>query len=581
MRIPSVLEARSTHWKSYLRSGMNKNTKVGLVGAAGLLVGAIATLSSGVLAQSNAGTFNMAADSQLGVTCPNGLSNSNPAADSETLACAQNTTTTTVVPTTTTVAQTTTTVGPTTTTTVPASTGGGCQFLTHPGDAAAFCDNFSQGPSQGGRSGQLNPANWAVTRFVGDTTAQDMFPFPSTPVSACQSGVSSVTADNDILVCNGASGHSGQILTALSAQNYGFMSMRPRKAFNFASGGTVTFNVDAVTQGGLSWWPSVFITDQPTAGAEDSVQVDGLLPRNGIGFDFWGCPNVSNNGTIGGLASVLTYNNYVETNITSTSSVSGCYATTHGSLNHFEIQLSPTSVSVWASDAGGSNFKKIFSAPVNLGFSQGYVSFQANERAPAKYQTQFGITPTYANYYWSDLGFDGPAVNTGEVGYSVPDALTPDPNDGNAPNVGYGILNNPSTLDTCCAGGSETTFPSLSIPNVNLAGATAAYLTFDVSYVYINNFGVSNVALQYSLNGGPLQSPNPAPNPVAQHQCSGCPGAPLGGDGVSYVFPVSLASLVNGTNTVTFSVPNSNNSFPPVVTGVDLLTFTNAPSGIS
>jgi hypothetical protein len=41
------------------------------------------------------------------------------------------------------------------------------------------------------------------------------------------------------------------------------------------------------------------------------------------------------------------------------------------------------------------------------------------------------------------------------------------------------------------------------------------------------------------------------------------------------VFPVPLSELVNGTNMVSFAVPNSNDGYPPVVTSVDLLTLTN------
>jgi hypothetical protein len=478
---------------------------------------------------------------------------------------------TTVDPPTTTVAPTTTsTVPPTTSTTTPPETpsvDSGCQFLTSPSDTPAFCDNFSEGPSQGGREGQLNPALWSVARIVGNLNSTDLMPFPSTPVSACQSGVTSVTPDNDIRVCDANSGHASQILVAMSAQNYGFISMRPRQPFDFANRtGTVTFNVDAHTQGGLSYWPSIFITDQPTAGADDAEQVNGLLPRNGIGLDFWGQCNSGGSET--GVGGAYTYNNYVETNITGNATVNNCVTGTAGTLNHFEIQLSTSQVSVWGSDAGGANFREIFSAPISLNFSTGYVFFQTNERAPVKY----GDNPPYANYYWSGMGFDGPKVNTGEIGYSVPDALTPDPTHNSAPNVGYGILNNPATMDTCCTGSTPTDISSLSIPNVSLAGVKSAYLTFDVNDTYTQSFTPSTAALQYSLNGGPLQSPNPEPNYAAQDVCTACPG-PSGGGGVSYVFPVPVSSLLNGTNTVNFVVPGSNNGYPPILSSLDLLTF--------
>ena len=50
----------------------------------------------------------------------------------------------------------------------------------------------------------------------------------------------------------------------------------------------------------------------------------------------------------------------------------------------------------------------------------------------------------------------------------------------------------------------------------------------------------------------------------------------VGGESVPYAFGVPLTSLVAGTNTVTFQVANGANSYPPVLTSVDLLTFTGS-----
>jgi hypothetical protein len=64
-----------------------------------------------------------------------------------------------------------------------------------------------------------------------DTT--NLIAFPPVPVSACKSGVTSVVPDNDIMVCDAASGHLGQFETAMMAQNYAMLSMRPRQKFDF------------------------------------------------------------------------------------------------------------------------------------------------------------------------------------------------------------------------------------------------------------------------------------------------------------------------------------------------------------
>jgi hypothetical protein len=313
------------------------------------------------------------------------------------------------------------------------------------------------------------------------------------------------------------------------------------------------------------------VTDQPTAGADNAVAVAGVLPRNGIGINFDNpCFTY---GEVESGPDVETYNNYVESSLDMSSS--RCASTTRGSLNHVEVQLSQTQVTIWASDAGGANFRELYTAPISLNFSRGYVFFQTNERAPAKYN----FVPDYANYYWSDLGFDGPNVSNGEIGYSVPDALTPDPNTdpfyNGAPNVAYGINSTPDQMVTCCdAFGNETPIPNLSIPNVNLTGVTRAEFTFDLYYGYTGALTPQNAVLNYSVNRGPLQSAAADANPVAEQICSGCPG-PGGGGGVEYVIPVPVASLVNGTNTLDLAVEGGNNSYPPMLTSVDLLTFTS------
>ena len=377
--------------------------------------------------------------------------------------------------------------------------------------------------------------------------------FPATPVSACKSGVGSVVAGSDVLVCDASSGHQGQLLTALSAQNYGLLSMRPRQRFDFGGRtGTIAYNVDAVTKGSGSWWTSLFVTDDPTVVASDSAQVLGYLPRNGIGINF-DDPCGTTDASKVAVGSVFVYNNYGETKLGAGGS--SCVATRRGSLNHVEVRLSQTQVEVWASDYsvdGGQtfpNFRRVFSGSINLSFSSGYVHFQQAERAPAKY----AVAPAYANNYWSSLGFDGPVIG-GETGYAVADALSTNPDNG-ALNVGYALLNNPV---------------GFSVAGVDLNGVTNVALSFAVNYTYAGSASPSTVALRYSLNGGPWRSP-PQPNYLASQRCGGCPG-PTGGGGVLFNFPVALSDLRAGTNTITFASDNTVNSWPPVLTSLELLT---------
>src|ERR1700722_998085 len=427
------------------------------VGAAGVLAGALLVTATGAfgVTECGVGQLNLNAGEVMlvgvgGPTLSWSPNNATQGLASCSPVTATTTTTvdpplTTVPPTTTPPVPTTSTVPATTTTTVPLTGSSGCGLA-----RVAFCDNASEGPSQGGRDGQLNPALWSVSRDVGELDGSDLMPFPATPVSACESGVTTATADNDILVCGSASGHQGQKLTAMSSQNYALLSMRPRQPFDFAGRtGTISYNVDALTEAGLSYWTSLAVTDTPQAGAANSSQVLGMLPDNGVLVNFDN--DCSNPGNEVGVSGVYTYTNYVETYIPDPNNT--CVPTVRGELNHITVQLSQSNIAIYASpaytSASAPAAQLLFSTPINLNFTRGYVHFQQQERAPVKYASLFGISPGYANNYWSDFAFDGPVVNTGEVGYSVPDALTSDPSGvAGALNVGYGIISNPSSLDT-------------------------------------------------------------------------------------------------------------------------------------
>ena len=54
------------------------------------------------------------------------------------------------------------------------------------------------------------------------------------PVPGCKDGLTTATVGSDVSVCDGNSGHDGQVLTALGAQNYGLLSLSPWQPFDFA-----------------------------------------------------------------------------------------------------------------------------------------------------------------------------------------------------------------------------------------------------------------------------------------------------------------------------------------------------------
>jgi len=468
---------------------------------------------------------------------------------------------------------------------------GSCQFRSAPGATPAFCDDLSAGTSPGGTAGDLDDARWSVGRFDGVFGPSDLMPFPQAPASPCKANVTAVNSDNDVLVCDGTSAHQGQFETALAAQNYALLSMRPRQLFDFSNRtGTITYNVDAATASPLGWWTSLYVTQDPVAGANNTSQVSGMTPRNGLGVNFDGNNCQGALGTALRINDVFTYTDYTETDVPVSNGV--CIQTRAGSQNHFEIKLSQTHIDVWASDysTDGSqtfpNFRLIGSAPTNLNFSQGYVHFQHGQRAPKKYIAGSGIPATSSTYYWSDLGFDGPVAGR-EVAYLVPNALTHDtntvgdfPNNNNNLNLGYGLLTNPNKTYSCCP---QTTVDSFSLSDVDLSGVSDAQLTFSI--LYATNGSANNsrtYSLKYRLNGGAWQSPSPTPEFAKALYCQAwASGQPFPYDcnwSMGFAFPVALSSLVAGTNTLEIGSDGSGNSFPPILANVELLTIQSSGS---
>ncbi len=445
----------------------------------------------------------------------------------------------------------------------PAS-GSGCLFEN--GALPAFCEDFSGGPNNGGRSGDLNAARWSVGRY-GPQNNPGVMSFPSTPVQPCKAGVSNVAPDDDILVCDGASGHVGQIETALSAQNYASLSMRPRQAFNFQGRtGTIAFNVSGVSVGNSSWWPSVYLTDTPQPVAGDTNQVMGMVPVNGVGINFDdGCGAQDDAASVTGMGlenftGAFAWNNYAETNLALGNGV--CVKAKVGFLNHVEIRLSQSHVEVWASDYSTDgvtfpNFQLIGSGALNLPFSQGYVLFQTQERAPIKYSK----IPPYANYYWSGLGFDGPVVAQ-EAGYPIAEPLT---------------VQSDGSYQIAFPMNTATPTGPFSFSNVNLTGAGQARLSFSIAYTFPSpSMGPSNIGEKYSLNGGPFQTPIVLPNYVAATNCNSCPGPSPENWAIAFSFPISLSDLVPGANTLRLQTSGTSDSFPPMLGNIELITLGGA-----
>ena len=412
----------------------------------------------------------------------------------------------------------------------PASgSGGGSCGLSN----EAFCSSFD--PAAGAA---LDPSVWSIGRVVGDNhnSQDELALFPSVPVPACRAGVSTATAAADVMVCDSASGRGGQLMTALGAQNYGLLSLAPRQPFDFAGRtGTIVYDVDAETSGNLGWWTSLFITDEPVPVASSATQVIGYLPRYGLGITF--DANCGSTGKVG-VGSLTVYRNSVESTIVNSNPT--CVSAARGTLNHFRVQVSQSTVVIDASDAGGAALRTIFSGNVALSFTRGYVHFQSALRAPQKYQ----LSPGYAVNTWSRMGFDGPEM-AAPIAAVVPNSLTPL---GSGVNVGYRL-----------AGGQPLTLTIAGVPGNRTSAVLALTAQFE--------FG-TDPTLSYQLNGGPTHAA--AADIAAQKVCQGCPG-PDGGSGVGFAFPVDVRELRDGANTITFTSTGQNGSWAYVVANVQLL----------
>ncbi len=177
---------------------MSNKRRTAAWAAVGAVMGAVVMVASGAFAaHANTGTLALQPDTDLNVTCPNALSNTNVAANSETVNCAADTTTTTASSTTsTTVASTTTTQAPTTTTIPPTTTtvgqttstiappGGGQCTSAPSGVLGAF--RYKGTPNSNGYNTYVGNNMWGATSSTTQTVCAD--PDPSNVTLSVNAG---------------------------------------------------------------------------------------------------------------------------------------------------------------------------------------------------------------------------------------------------------------------------------------------------------------------------------------------------------------------------------------------------------
>jgi hypothetical protein len=398
----------------------------------------------------------------------------------------------------------------------------------------AFCDTF-QTIVGGGREGDLDPAKWSFTRVTeGNNPAQNQVDNYAPSLAQFCKTTKMVQPDGDSFICGAQFNESNHWMDSMNDNgNYALNSARIRQPFDFAGRtGNIVFDVDNKTEGPHSFWTEVWITDQPVQGPHVDHPGTHIYPRNGVGFVF-------NADWCGGglqganaLREIDVFQNYDETVNTVRSP---CFTTMADMANHFQIKISSTNIEVWASDAGGANFRMISSTNLPpLPFTRGYVSFEHAQYNAAKFNSTNTMT-----YHWHAIGFDGPVIAP-DRGYEVPDALTPGP--GGTVNLGY-----------------EVPTPTFQLPNVDLTNIASAYLTYNAY------FFMAPKSMTATINGVNRTAADPNPD-----------AASSGGYQWRYMMqPVALSDLRQGTNTVSFRTACGSDQCPTIA-DVDLELVPNA-----
>jgi hypothetical protein len=423
---------------------------------------------------------------------------------------------------------------------------------------------------------------WAASRLSGEiltSAGGTANPVPPAPVPQCRAGITqtSVFPPNDTLICDPVGTKSRQLMTAVSMQNYGVNSYMPRQPFDFAGRtGKIGFDVDAVSQE-LGGYIEVELTDVPmpaTTFREFQNFEVGPVPQNGLSIKF----SLFSDCPMGAApANTMVYVNYVGTIVTPTfDHANGCAAVMQGSLNHFEIQVSQTQVSVYGSDFSPDNgqtfpnYKLLYMANVSLPFTRGYLHFNAKNHATVKY----GFGPD-AVYHWDNIGFDGPVI-TPPAGYEIPDNTTTTTNApdeittaGVVQNLGYQLLD-ATTGMTPGIYDPVNRINALTFQNVNVTGKTSASLTMNVFLNALSHTADMTWGISYRFNGGTWRTRNLTAGDLAS--INAIAGAPLGI--LSMLINVPVTDLVQGTNTLELLPLNAPMDYPPVVTNIDLLLGT-------
>jgi hypothetical protein len=445
----------------------------------------------------------------------------------------------------------------------------GCD-LTSP----AFCETFDQGPSSvRGRGGDLDPSRWSTARLApSDMSGSVANPVRSAPIPPCKASFPQTSAfpPDDTLICDPSGNRSAQLMTAVAIQNYGNNSYMIRQPFDFAGRtGKIVFDVDAASGGNLSGWVGIDITQDPVPAPtfrEFENFEPGPVPRNGLMMK-WSeiCGQGNNYVTLG---NVMVYRDYAPTMVTPTFNVTGgnCAKTQLGSLNHFEVRVSQTQLEIYGSDFSNDNgntfpnFRRLYAANINLGFTRGYVHVSARNHATVKY----GFGEDWV-FHWDNIGFDGPALPAGR-GYEIPNNNTSTTHDGAAMrNLGYQLHDGTVSGKPAGMYNPSTRIAPFSIAGVNLTGVVDARLTLNAFFNTIGHTASTSWGLSYRFNGGTLRTRMLTALEVQSLNIAGSAG------NVALVIDVPVGDVAGGANTLELLPIGAPMDLVPSIANIDLV----------
>jgi len=395
---------------------------------------------------------------------------------------------------------------------------------------------------------------------------------------------------NDALICQPTFDvGSGHLLAATAAQYYGQNGYRIRQPFDFTGRtGKIVFDASTDPLGPLLGFISVAITEDPIATPGYSITSNdegSIFPKNAVEIHF-----ANTDGEAKTLVrNIHVFKDYVDT-LYPAADLSTAATRATGKLNHYEISISQTEISVAISPYSddGVTFapaKSVHKQAVNLPITRGYVQLSLHNHATLKYtdpNAPGGLVDASVARI-DNVGFDGPVITNWRE-YAVPDSLVkfegmsfqPKDDPHNPELVGYDIA---YILQDESKGPTQT----LHFEDVDLTDVETAALAVTLSVDFTaTGTKPEDYALLARLNGGDW----------LKRQLSAAEGALLSKGPTVYdptgkkldgpgsqgryalMIDVPLANLVSGDNSLEFVTSNIPLNYPPFVYNIDLILRT-------